>query len=174
MKKYEVNHAVRLTADCPIIDFKLIDKMLKFYSKTNFDYVSNIINPTFPDGLDIEIFSKKCLFNSYKFTKSKFDKEHVTTFIRKSNKYKKFNFRHNVDLSNLRSGTKYNLTLRVSNDVIKDIYSESSDLKISEFTTLPSSKDIGIDISCNITGNYANITTPDFSNENVIYINLSD
>ena len=76
------------------------------------------------------------------------------------------NILFDVDLSNLRSGTKYNLNLTVANNVIKEEVSEVSELKISEFTKLPSSNNIGIDICCNVIGNYTNITTPTLSKVN--------
>ena len=48
----------------PLLDPKLIDKLIKIYKKNNFDYVSNIEKRTFPDGMDIEIFNFKSLHNA--------------------------------------------------------------------------------------------------------------
>ena len=50
-----------ITGDCPLVDPPLIDKILGFYLENNYDFVSNTIIPTYPDGLDIEIFSLKSL-----------------------------------------------------------------------------------------------------------------
>ena len=50
-------HVVRLTGDCPLTDHRLIDDVISFYLKNNFDYVSNALVPSFPGGLDVEIFS---------------------------------------------------------------------------------------------------------------------
>ena len=47
---------VRITGDCPVIDPKLVDKVIKLFLSSNVDYVSNIDPPTFPDGLDVEVF----------------------------------------------------------------------------------------------------------------------
>ena len=55
---------VRITGDCPFIDPYLIDNMIEFYFNNSFDYVSNAIEPTYPDGLDAEIFSKAILVES--------------------------------------------------------------------------------------------------------------
>ena len=51
------NYIVRITADCPLIDWKIIDEMIKNIKINNYDYYSNTIQRTFPDGLDVEIFS---------------------------------------------------------------------------------------------------------------------
>ena len=52
---------VRVTADCPLIDFNIIDKAIHICIKKKIDYVSNTIERTFPDGLDVEVFSKEAL-----------------------------------------------------------------------------------------------------------------
>ena len=60
-KKYSPKAIVRITGDCPLVDFKLLDSIIGKYNSGNYDYVSNTINPTYPDGLDIEVFSKNAL-----------------------------------------------------------------------------------------------------------------
>ena len=58
-KKFNIKTIVRLTADCPLIDAKIIDKMLVHYKKIKVDYLANTNPPensTFPDGTDVEIF----------------------------------------------------------------------------------------------------------------------
>ena len=51
------NTIVRLTGDCPLIDPLLLDNVINFYTNSDYDYVSNTNPPTFPDGLDVEVFS---------------------------------------------------------------------------------------------------------------------
>ena len=43
------------------IDPEVIDKAVNLFKKNKFDYVSNTIEPTYPDGLDVEIFNFKSL-----------------------------------------------------------------------------------------------------------------
>ena len=93
---------VRITGDCPFVDPYLVDKMIDFYCKNSFDYVSNAINPTYPDGLDVEIFSKTILVESNLNVFDISKKEHVTTYIMSNNQYKKYNFRGIDDYSHLR------------------------------------------------------------------------
>ena len=55
------NVIVRITADCPLIDPYVVDDVVKHYVDGDYDYVSNTAPPTFPDGLDIEVFSFEAL-----------------------------------------------------------------------------------------------------------------
>ena len=59
---------VRLTSDCLLIDPKLIDEIVAFAINNDFDYVSNTLKPSYPDGLDVEIFKSKVLNVAYKNT----------------------------------------------------------------------------------------------------------
>ena len=117
-KKYNTNIIVRITSDCPLVDPKILDKMLKVYCKSNIDYLTNIKDKTignkkyyYPDGLDIEIFSTASFKKSYHKINSKYDKEHVTTFIRKSSLFKKSYIKMSQDFRKLKLSvdTKENL-----------------------------------------------------------------
>ena len=59
--KHKCKTIVRITADCPVVDSKIIDEFVKFFERNNFDHVSNFDPWTFPDGLDVEVFSYKLL-----------------------------------------------------------------------------------------------------------------
>ena len=106
-KKFKADIIVRITGDCPLVDSQMIDIGLKKYLNSNFDYISNINPPTFPDGLDYEIFNFKTLKKTYLNAKSKDDKEHVTKYIIKNSEFKKFNIESEKDYSNLRITLDY-------------------------------------------------------------------
>jgi glutamate-1-semialdehyde 2,1-aminomutase len=97
-----VQNIVRITSDCPLIDPIILDKFIDKFFSENFDYLSNIIEPTYPDGMDIEIFKFKVLKERYLKKISKLEQEHVTIGIKKIRKYKKFNFKLLKDYSKLR------------------------------------------------------------------------
>ena len=59
--KSSADVVVRLTADCPLMDGQLIDEALTEFLASDYDYYSNVIDRSFPDGLDIEIFSAETL-----------------------------------------------------------------------------------------------------------------
>ena len=92
---------VRITGDCPVVDPKLVDKVIELYLSADLDYASNIDPPTFPDGLDVEVFGRRSLEAANLGAQSDFDREHVTPFIRNGN-FKKLNLRNVRDTSEMR------------------------------------------------------------------------
>ncbi len=101
-KKYKASIIVRICGDCPFIDPAIIDKILQLQNEKNYDYISNTIKPTFPDGLDVEAFKFEVLKEAWIKAKKKYDREHVTPFIINSKKFYKFNLKYKKNLSNLR------------------------------------------------------------------------
>jgi glutamate-1-semialdehyde 2,1-aminomutase len=100
--KFKAKTIVRICGDCPLIDPKVVDEILDFYQKNNFDYVSNTIKPTYPDGLDVEVFNFETLRTTWLEAKSNTEREHVTQYIIKNKKFKKKNIVYKKDLSYLR------------------------------------------------------------------------
>lgn len=76
------DHVVRLTGDCPLMDAEVIDKTVQTYLDGDYDYVSNVSPPTFPDGLDVEVFSVEALETAGKLADKGSEREHVTPYIR--------------------------------------------------------------------------------------------
>ena len=72
--------------------------MIKDFKKYKVDYYSNCIHRSFPDGYDIEIFNFKSLDFAFKNARTKYDKEHVTSFLIKSKKVKKRNYKISPNL----------------------------------------------------------------------------
>ena len=75
---------VRLTSDCPLIDPIEIDKVIKHAIDNNLDYVSNTLEPTFPDGIDVEVFKFSILEKAFNEATLKSELEHVTSYIWKN------------------------------------------------------------------------------------------
>jgi spore coat polysaccharide biosynthesis protein SpsF len=100
---YNPEVVVRLTGDCPLADPLVIDEVIRFYLDNDFDYVSNCLTPTFPDGLDTEVFSFDALRYAWEKAKLFSERDNVTPFIYKNSDIFKFgNYRNSVDLSQLR------------------------------------------------------------------------
>lgn len=74
---------VKIPSDCPLIDPKIIDQVLRFYIDHAglFDYVSNLHPPTFPDGNDVEVVSFDALEIAWKEAQKEFEREHTTPFL---------------------------------------------------------------------------------------------
>jgi spore coat polysaccharide biosynthesis protein SpsF (cytidylyltransferase family) len=81
-EKYKADIIVRITADDPLKDSEIIDIAIKkILDNEKLDYCSNTINPTYPEGLDIEVFRFSALKKTYNEVKLKSEKEHVTPYI---------------------------------------------------------------------------------------------
>jgi spore coat polysaccharide biosynthesis protein SpsF (cytidylyltransferase family) len=89
-KKFRSEIIVRVTSDCPLVDYRIINNMLNTFLKSSIDYYANTYPlPTmYPDGMDIEIFN----FSTLKITNKKAilpsEREHVTPYMYNSNKFK--------------------------------------------------------------------------------------
>jgi len=101
-KKHNINDIVRITADCPLIDPKVIDNTVIKFIKDNVDYTSNIFPRSYPKGLDTEVFSFESLQKANIEANSEYDREHVTTYIRESGNFKISNLSYIKDYSNYR------------------------------------------------------------------------
>ncbi len=73
---------VRLTADCPMHDATVIDAALEMFADGRYDYVSNAVQRTYPDGLDVEVMSFEALHRAHLEAVDRLHREHVTTYIR--------------------------------------------------------------------------------------------
>lgn len=98
-KKYQPEVIVRITGDCPLIDYQVTDQIIKYFLKHDFDYVSNVDPPTFPDGLDTEVFSFQALETAWQEASQQHEREHVTPYIRESGLFKTGNVANDEDLS---------------------------------------------------------------------------
>ena len=117
-QKYSIETVIRITGDCPFVDSGMIDEYIDSFNESKCDYLSNTNPPTYPDGLDIEIIKRSILEQIKDQITDSFDLEHVTTFIKKNDQFKKINVVNDSDLSKLR------WTLDESSDyeVIKNIF----------------------------------------------------
>lgn len=97
----EADVLVRITGDCPFVDPDLVDHAVEAYRQAGVDYLSNIEPPTYPDGLDIEVFASCALLQAAAETRDAFDREHVTPYLRRG-PFTRAGFRHDADLSHLR------------------------------------------------------------------------
>ena len=101
-EKFEADVIVRITGDCPFVDYELVDAAIEGYFSSEVDYFSNVTPPTYPDGLDVEVFSRKALKMANLKAKSSFEREHVTAYIRNSTEFNRDFMEHSTDLSSLR------------------------------------------------------------------------
>lgn len=80
-KSVEADIIVEITGDCPVIDWRHVDYLIEFYFEKKVDYVSNIIERSFPRGFDVQVFSTEILEKVNQMTQSPVDHEHVSLYI---------------------------------------------------------------------------------------------
>lgn len=74
---------VRLTGDCPLIDPAIVDNAIHTYlANPKLQYVSNTIDRTYPRGMDVEVFARARLDDAQGRAVRRYDREHVTPFIK--------------------------------------------------------------------------------------------
>ncbi|MFV0425059.1 MAG: cytidylyltransferase domain-containing protein [Bacilli bacterium] len=103
--KYSPNNVIRITADCPCVDYEILDEIVGYHLSEGNDYTSNAFVRTFPHGLDTEVFKYECLVEAFNNSDKDFEKEHVTPYIYSTNKdnYKLGNYENSHgDYHNLR------------------------------------------------------------------------
>ena len=101
-KKVSADVVVRVTGDCPLIDHEIVDQVVSHFRKLEVDYVSNISPPTYPDGLDTEVFTLAALIRASEESTSKHEHEHVTPYLRRPGFFETRNVSNSEDFSSLR------------------------------------------------------------------------
>jgi spore coat polysaccharide biosynthesis protein SpsF len=128
----KVDYIIRITGDCPLIDPTIIDEVVRVALSEKYDYVSNTDPPTFPDGLDVEVFSRSALFTACKNATLISEHEHVTPHIRKSEDFRKFNVTCQKDLSGLRWTLDNEEDYVFIKKIYDDLFKNSKDLTMQE------------------------------------------
>src|SRR5262249_35298703 len=111
---------VRITADCPLIDPEIIDRVLEAFETDAYDYVTNTLRYTYPDGLDTEAFTFEALHQAWREATKPSEREHVTPYLQLSGKFRVHNVENDVDLS----GYHYRWTVDDPSDLefVRQVY----------------------------------------------------
>ena len=92
LKRFHCDGFVRICADSPLINHKILDKTIEIFKTQKFDVVTNCFPRTFPKGLSVEIFKSKIFIENFKNIKTKNMKEHISKYFYKNHKkFKIFN-----------------------------------------------------------------------------------
>lgn len=106
--KTNADYIVRITSDCPLISPYILDEMVNLIFKKKYDIITNVLPPSWPDGLDLNVFNKKILFEACSNAVLKSDKEHVVPWmwrnsqLQKCKKFKGYNYKSRKDYSFMR------------------------------------------------------------------------
>lgn len=125
-KRYKADVIVRITADCPLIDPRVVDKVVKHFLDGNFDYVSNVVKSTYPVGLDTEVFSYGALKRVWKEAKTPLEREFFTVYMRDHPEiFKIGNVVQKKDLSHMQWTVDTKKDLKFIREIYKRLYKEN-------------------------------------------------
>jgi spore coat polysaccharide biosynthesis protein SpsF len=136
--EYRVGTIVRITPDCPMLDPAITDLVISHYLKGSYDYVSNAIRPTYPDGLDTEVFSFQTLEKAWQNAKLPSEREHVTAYIVKRPKiFRLFNVSNDgEDLSWMRWTVDTEQDLQFVKRIFAELYVPGKIFYMEDVVTL--------------------------------------
>ena len=101
-KAAKADVVIRITGDCPLVDPALVDEAIRQFKAAGVDYLSNTSPPSYPDGLDIEVFTYAALERAATETDKAYDREHVTPYLRTAGQFRQATMQNEEDLSVLR------------------------------------------------------------------------
>jgi spore coat polysaccharide biosynthesis protein SpsF len=117
---YNPPYFVRITGDCPLVMTNLLDSMISEFESSSLDYLSNALNPSFPDGLDIEIVKTSALRRLDLMQLSEPEREHVTLGLySRPTDFTLKNYNYPLDLSRERWTVDYPEDLEFIRRVVK-------------------------------------------------------
>lgn len=153
-RTYGAETIVRVTPDCPLIDPHVIDKVIQRYLKGDCDYAANTLKCTYPDGLDVEVFSRMALEKAWNEAKWSSEREHVTPYIKKNpGKFRCANVENDVDIHHLRWTVDEKKDLDFVREVYNCLYHEGRIFYMEDILELlsqhPGLKEINVVIASN-------------------------
>jgi spore coat polysaccharide biosynthesis protein SpsF len=72
---------VRITSDCPLIDPEITDNTIRAFLERRPDYASNVLQRTYPRGLDTEVMTRDALARAWREARLSYQRAHVTPYI---------------------------------------------------------------------------------------------
>lgn len=130
---------VRITGDCPLMDPEILDSVVGFYQKNKkeFDYASNVRPPTFPDGMDVEVFSFEALEKVWHLAKLPSEREHVTAYIANHPEiFRIGNISSKKDLSDIRLTVDNEEDFILIKEIFQLLYKDNKNFNLKDILNL--------------------------------------
>lgn len=121
VKKFEGAALVRVWGDCPLIAPGVIDMLVKIYKDENADFATNSEPPTFPFGMNAEVYSRETLEKIVNSTEDHFYREFPIEFIKDSVELKMVNLSNDSDVSDIKFTVDYSQDAEVVAKIISDL-----------------------------------------------------
>ena len=124
---------VRINSDCPLIDHAVVDDVIDYYNFNfpKYNYVSNILESSYPIGLHTEVFSMNTLEKANKYAMDSDEREHVTPYIYRNNDiFKLGSVIIDTDLSSYRWTVDYPEDFDLVSSILSNIYPSNNDFNM--------------------------------------------
>jgi len=125
-KMYNAAPIVRVTADCPLIDPELVDRIIGYYleNEDKIDYARNGLS--YPDGIvETEVFSFTALEKTWREARLTSEREHVTPYIwNNAEIFRIATLENEEDLSDMRITVDDEKDFQVVTEIFKNLYSK--------------------------------------------------
>jgi spore coat polysaccharide biosynthesis protein SpsF len=137
--RFGVDLIAEITGDCPLMDPAIVDTLVGTFRLNRYDYVSNVIERTYPRGMDAQVFPTEVLDAVARLTDDPVDHEHVSLYI--------YNHPERFSLHNVGSGlpSRYHdlrLTVDTKEDfqlirtIFEELYPEKPDFSLRDILDL--------------------------------------
>jgi spore coat polysaccharide biosynthesis protein SpsF len=142
---YGADPVLRITADCPLVDPDLIEKLIGMYRSGPYDYAAVAAGAdarrseggSFPDGLDAECFNFASLEKAWHEAQDPRDREHVTRFIwRQKGIFRCTKLRATREYPPLRLTVDYPQDLVVASQIYEKLFCEGNVFHLSDVIDL--------------------------------------
>ena len=160
-KLQKADHIVRITGDCPFVDPEIIDEVITVYKDGNYDYVTNSMRYTYPDGLDVEVFSYQALQKAWENAKSLREREHVVSYFKYSGLFK---IKNVINPNPVKHEHRWSVDQPIDLKFVREVYSQfvtkgNLDFRMNDILTLLSENPHILDINSNIDRNQGSYTS---------------
>ena len=120
----DASTVIRVTADCPLTDWTVVDRVIGHLEASGADYVSNTpAERTYPHGLDVEVMRREALMDAWRDGRDPYEREHVTPYIyRRPETYRLEFVSRTPSLAHLRWTVDYPADLEFVRDVYARLY----------------------------------------------------
>lgn len=118
---------VRLTADCPLVDPLVIDEAVATFRSEGADYLRTGLS--YPDGLDVEVFSSSWLLEASRIAEDPYEREHVTPWLARNALLRRISIEIEKDLGALRLTVDEPQDLDVVRSVVRAIAPSHVDIQ---------------------------------------------
>lgn len=142
-EKFRADIILRVTADCPLVDPKIADKVAKFYlnNRQRYDFVCNNLRPTFPHGLDLEIYPLSLLKRAWEEITAPFEREWFVLYLYfPHGKFRVGNVECEKDLSEYRWTVDYPEDFKLVSDIFEELYQPGKIFPMKDIVALMKQK----------------------------------